>query len=193
MLQTGKLVGLLAQIVQEPLQQSRGDVPAGNLDRPFDHALILLAMEARNQELAATDHLGQAFELPALADEIRPHRQHHIDRHLFLRHRFQEQADELVGCLLLHLAGFVEPEDFLELIDDQEKVGPLAQAGLLDRFDETEMTAAQGGQQVFGSVFFRAIVETGIEECVGQKHQRIATGVRDRDLPRGAGHEHFAA
>jgi hypothetical protein len=70
-----------------------------------------------------------------------------------LRRRFQEQADELVGHLLLHLAGFVEPEDLLELIDDQEKIGARAQAGLLDRFDQTEMTAAQGGQQIFVGVF----------------------------------------
>ena len=190
MLQTGELVGLLAEIVQQPLQQPRRDLSAGDLDRPFDDPFVLLASQARNQELAPIDHLGQTFELTALADEVRTHGQHDIDRHFLLRRRFQQQADELVGNFLLPLARFVEAEDLLELIDDQQKVGSRAQVGLLDRFDQAEVTAAQSGQQVFAGVFFLAIVEVGVEQRVGQERQRIAAGMRDGDLPRGAGVEH---
>ena len=104
MLQTGELVGLLAEIVQQPLQEPRRDLSAGDLDRPFDDAFVLLARQARNQELAAVDHLGQAFELTALADEVGTHGQHDVDRHVLLRRGFQQQADELVGGFLLRLA-----------------------------------------------------------------------------------------
>ena len=128
----------------------------------------MLAIQPRNQELAPVDHLGQAFELSALADEVGTHRQHHVDRHFLLRRGFQQQADELVGGFLLRLAGFVEAEDLLELVDDQQKVGALAQVGLLDRFDQAEVTAAQGGQQIFAGVFLLAIVEVGLQERVGQ-------------------------
>ncbi len=193
MLQTGELIGLLTEIVQEPLQQPRRDLSAGDLDRPFDDPFVLLAIQPRNQELAPIDHLGQAFELAALADEVGSHRQHDVDRHLLLRRGFQQQADELVGGFLLRLAGFVEAEDLLELVDDQQKVGPLAQVGLLDRFDQAEVTAAQGGQQVLAGMFRLAIVEVGVQQRVGQERQRIAAGMRDRDLPRSAGVEHPAA
>ncbi len=123
MLETGELIGLLTEIVQQPLQQPRCDLSAGDLDRPFDDALVLLASQPRNQELAPIDHLGQAFELTALADEVGTHRQHDVDRHFLLRRRFQQQADELVGGFLLRLAGFVEAKDLLELVDDQQEVG----------------------------------------------------------------------
>ena len=83
MLQTRELIGLLTQIVQEPLQQPRRDLPAGDLDRPFDDPLVLLASEPGNQELAPVDHLGQACELAALADEVGTHREHDVDRHSF--------------------------------------------------------------------------------------------------------------
>ena len=193
MLQTGELIGLLTEIVREPLQQPRRDLSAGDLDRPFDDPLVLLAIQPRNQELAPIDHLGQAFELTALADEVGTHRQHHVDRHFLLRRGFQQQADELVGGFLLRLAGFVEAKDLLELVDDQQEVGALAQVGLLDRFDQAEVTAAQGGEQIFARVFLLAIVEVGLQQCVGQERQRIAAGMRDGDLPRGAGLEHPAA
>ena len=101
MLQTGELIGLLTEIVQEPLQQPRRDLPAGDLDRPFDDPFVLLAIEPRNQELASVDHLGEPFELSALADEVGTHRQHDVDRHFLLGRGFQQQADELVGCFLL--------------------------------------------------------------------------------------------
>ncbi len=193
MLQTGELIRLLTEIVQQSLQQPRRDLSAGDLDRPFDDPFVLLAIQTRNQELAPIDHLGQAFELTALADEVGTHRQHDVDRHFLLRRRFQEQADELVGGFLLHLAGFVEAKDLFELVDDEQEVGPFAQVGLFDRFDQAEVTAAQGGQQIFAGVFLLAIVEVGLQERVGQERQRIAAGMRDGDLPRRAGLEHLAA
>jgi hypothetical protein len=153
----------------------------------------LLAIQPRDQELAPIDHLGQALEPSALADKVGTHCQHDVDRHFLLRRGFQQQADELVGGFLLHLAGFVEPKDLFELVDDEQEVGPLAQVGLFDRFDQAEVTAAHGGEQIFAGVFLLAIVEVGLQQCVGQQRQRIAAGMRDGDLLRGAGLEHLAA
>ena len=124
MLQTGELIGLLTEIVQEPLQQPRHDLPAGDLDRPFDDPFVLLAIEPRNQELASVDHLREPFELSALADPVGTHREHHVDRHFLLTHGFQQQADELVGCFLLPLAGLVETENLFELIETSRKFVP---------------------------------------------------------------------
>ena len=43
MLQAGKLIGLLTEIVEQPLQQSRRDLTTGDFDRPLDDPLVLLA------------------------------------------------------------------------------------------------------------------------------------------------------
>lgn len=52
------------------------------------------------------------------------------------------------------------------------------------------MAAAERRQQVFVRVFNIAIVEVGIKERIGEKPQRVAAGVGDCDLPRGARAEH---
>ena len=123
MLQAGQLVGLLTEIVQQAAASRRGAIcPPATLIGPSMTRLYCSRVEPRDQELAAVDHLRQAFELTALADEVRAHRQHDIDRHFLLRDGFQQQADELVGGFLLRLARFVEAKDFLELIDDQQEV-----------------------------------------------------------------------
>ena len=45
--------------------------------------------------------------------------------------------------MLLPLAGILEAEELFELIDDQQKVCAFAQVGLLDRFHQAEVTAAE--------------------------------------------------
>ena len=117
-LQAGQLIRLLSEIVQQTLQQPRRDLPTGDLDRPFDHAFVLFAAETWDQELASIDHLSQALELAALADEVRSHRQHDINRHFALSDRLKQDADELVGHFTLRLPRFMKTEDLLELIDN---------------------------------------------------------------------------
>ena len=98
-------------------------------------------------------------------------------------HCLQEQADEFVRDFLLPLAGILKAEDLFELVDDQQEICAFAQVGLLDRFDQPEVTAAERGQQILANVFFLAIVEIGLQQGVGQHRERIPAGMRDRNLP----------
>ena len=58
MLQAGQLIGLLTEIVEQPLQQSRRDLSPGNFDRSFDDPFVLIAGQPGNQEFSSIDHLG---------------------------------------------------------------------------------------------------------------------------------------
>src|SRR5262249_25025351 len=52
---------------------------------------------------------------------------------------------------------------------------------------------AQVARPFRAGVFWLAVEEAGLQEGAGQQRQRIAAGVRDGDLPRGAGPEQLAA
>ena len=151
------------------MQQSWCDLAPGNFDGAFDDSFVLLARQTGDQEFALIDTFGQSFELTAFSDEVGPHCQHDIDRDFFLRGGFQQQTDKLVGCFLLPLARFVEAEDFFELVDDNQEIGPFAEIRLLDRFDQAEMAAAESGEQIFSRIFLVAIVKVRIQQRFGQQ------------------------
>jgi len=122
--------------------------------------------------------------MTALADKIGAHRQHDVRLALPSAPPFQQQADKLVGRFLLRLAGFVETEISSNWSTTSRKWS-LRQVGLLDRFDQAEVTAAEVASR-FSRHTRSAIVEVGVQERVGQKRQWIAARMRDGDLPRSA-------
>ena len=100
MLQDGKLVGIVADVVQQPGEQHRADLASADSHRPGDGALALLARHARHKIFAAIDRLRQALELRAVAKKIRAHGQHDVDGMLRLR-RFQQKVHQGGGFLVL--------------------------------------------------------------------------------------------
>ena len=117
---------------------------ASDLDRSFDDALVLLAIEAWNKELAAADGLSQTFELTTLANEVRSHRQNDVDRRFLLCSGLKQQPDEFVRRFLLFLTGFVEPEDLFELVDHEKEIRPVIERRLFDRFNQAEVWMRSG-------------------------------------------------
>ncbi len=101
------------------------DLAAGDLDRADDGFLALVAVQARDEEFALVDGVGQARELAAFAQEIRAHGDDDVQRQVGLSAGLEQEIDEEGGLFIGGVVTAAEAEDFLKLIHDQQKVGPL--------------------------------------------------------------------
>ena len=90
MLQDRKLVGVVAHIVHQPGRQHRLDLGTLHPDRIDDRGAALLRGQPGHQVETGVDRLGQAGELGAVTQKIRPHRQHHEDRAILLLLQLQQ-------------------------------------------------------------------------------------------------------
>ena len=75
--------------------------------------------------MPGVDRLGQTGELHAVADEVRPHRQHDVDRHArAARAASSSSLTKAIGFVagVRDLVAAAEPEQLLELIDEHEDV-----------------------------------------------------------------------
>ena len=142
-LQHGKLVGIVADLVQQALRHGRADRRAAFLRRLLDRGAPLGAAQVRHQELTLAQRLGQALKARAVAEEIEPHGQHDVDARARGAHCGEQQAHErgrLVGVAAAHA---FEAEDLLELIDDDQQPGRRSEVQFARRFGEAEAGAAE--------------------------------------------------
>ena len=129
-----ELVGVVAEVVEDAKDQARRDRAASHGDRSGDRRAHLVATHARHEVLARAHGFGQAREFHAVADEVRPHRQHDVDRDVGLACRFEQDLHEGHGLVAGVGDGPAAPEaeQLLELIDDDQQVVGGRGAGLAD-------------------------------------------------------------
>src|SRR5262249_27210794 len=121
-LQNRQLVRVVAYVVEQPVDQTRGDFGSADGYGAGDGSAALFARHSRDQVLAFVDGFGQVLELSAIAQVIRTHRQRDVNVQLALGGGFQQQFDEgrfVVGFFfvrLIALRAMPDSERLLELI-----------------------------------------------------------------------------
>jgi hypothetical protein len=195
-LEDRELVRIVADVIEQAEDEAGADRRAAHRHRPGDGDAALLAAHAWDQELPVVHRLGEAGELGAVADEVGAHGEDDVDRRLLLVRRFEEQAHEgrrlLVRVLDPRVA--LEAEELLELVDQQQHVVVLGDAGQTDRLAEAAGAAMQGGVDE-GAVQVGdlgiAAQDLGGGEGGGEVADRVVAGPEDGDAPTraGAGHE----
>ena len=192
-LEYGQLVGIVANVIEQPEQEAIGNLTAGNLNRADDGFLALVAVQARDEEFALVDGVGQTRELAAFAQEIRAHGDDDVQRQVGLCAGLEQEIDEEGGLFIGGVVTAAEAEDFLKLIHDQQKVGPLGQFALAHSLDEPKAASGEGGADLRSDVLLVRIVQVGLNDGGGQVGERIATRAHDSGFPTGSGTGHGAA
>ena len=83
-LEYGQLVGVVARVVEESVDESLRDASAADGDGARDRLGSLVARHARDEVLPLVDGFGQAPELRAVAEEVGAHGEYDVDRVLAL-------------------------------------------------------------------------------------------------------------
>ncbi len=115
--------------------------PPATFDRADDGFLALVAIQARNEEFALVDGVGQTRELAAFAKEVRAHGDDDVQRQVGLRAGLEQEVDEEGSLLVGGVVATAEAKDFLKLVHDQQKVGALGQFALAHSLDEAKAAA----------------------------------------------------
>ena len=197
-LQNGQLIGIVADVVEQPQHQPGRDLGATDGDRPGDGVAPLVAVHPRHEILPVVDRLGQPVELGAVADEIRAHRDDDVDRRLLLADGVQQEFHERDGVVVrvAQLAAVLEAEELLKLVGDDEDVLVRRQPRLADALDQARLAAPQRDLEE-GLVGLGGIVlpadDVGRVERLGEVSDRIFTWTEDRDAPARPGARHHAA
>ena len=76
-----------------------GDLDVGSAALTLDGGASLVPGHSRHQVLSGVDGLGQAGKLRAVAEKVRAHRQHDVDRARRLRGGLKQQAHKSDGIL----------------------------------------------------------------------------------------------
>ena len=84
MLQDRELIGVVADVVEELLDEPAADRPSSDSRRSLDRGAALFAAQARDEEFSVVDDLCQPGELRTVAEEVRAHGDHQIDWHVLL-------------------------------------------------------------------------------------------------------------
>jgi hypothetical protein len=201
-LHDGELVGAVAHVVEEAVDERRLDPAAADGGRAGDGFAPLVARHARDQVLPLVDGFGQAPELRAVAEEVRAHRDDDVDGGVALRGRFEQELDEgggvvgRLGRLGRGGARLLVAEQLLELVDDEEHALARVEPGLPRGVHEAERAAPQRGLDERGP---HAGVGPARAEhrFVGERQREVAEGVvagaHDGDAPARAGPGHQAA
>ena len=115
MLHDGQHVRVGTGIVEHALDEARREGLAADGRRRGDRLAQLGPRQAWHEVYAGVDGIGEVAELRALTEVVRPHGHDHADRCVIVAGRFDEQPNERCGV------GGMEPEQLLELIDDDEQ------------------------------------------------------------------------
>ena len=109
---------IVAYIVEKTIDETRRDRAAAHGDRTGNRFAELVASQARNQVLAFVDGLRKIPELCAIAQKIRAHRHHDVNRDVALVRRFENKLYEGSGIVQVRftLGNSSKPEYLLELI-----------------------------------------------------------------------------
>ncbi len=193
MLQNGKLVRIVTDVVQQLLFQPRGDVRPADLDRALDGTGSLLAVESRDEVFALVDRLGQALELRTVTEEVGAHGEDDVDWHLGLPGGLEQQLDEVRGFLTGFIAALAKAKDFLELVDEQQQVGALVDGGMPVGLDEAKPASAEGGARLENVFLVFLSEQAGLDQRLGEVGERVATRAHDGQFPRDRGAGHGAA
>ena len=194
-LQDRQLVGVVAHVVEQAVDQWRRQRRAHHRRRAGDRLGDLVAGQPRDQVLAAVDRLGQATKPRAVAQEVRAHRDHDIDVQPGLAAGRQQQLDEGAGVVtgVGTVAGFQAAEQLFELIDQYQQLVGRGQPGFAHRLHQALGAAAQRGLGVAGPVLAVGVVvqHLGLVECAGQVADRVGAGAQIGHAPvtATAGHE----
>ncbi len=90
MLQNRELVGRVTDVVQQLIDEPGCDPFFSDSDGPDDGTLQLVTSHARDEIEPIVDPFRKVREDGALAQKIRTHRQHHVQRYVRVRARVQE-------------------------------------------------------------------------------------------------------
>ena len=116
MLQQRQLIRIVAEIIEKAGRELRIHGSAADPCRSLDRFATLLPSQARRQILGAVDRFRQAHEQRAMAQEVRSHGEHYVDRLIALRGARQQQPHEGIG--FVRVALLAEAEDLLELVHE---------------------------------------------------------------------------
>ena len=183
----------IGEVVEQPVDQRRLDIDVADLGRPADRLAAILAGHARRQEHAGVDGVGQAFDQRAGAEILGAHRDRHVDAGVRLARAFKQQRDEGFGLFAAVIV--LVAEQLLELVDQQQQVGALAQMPRAAPFDHRARPAREIGPQHVDvlrrdvGILFDAL---GFEQPAREILQRRAAGPEVDDLPARAGLGHEA-
>jgi hypothetical protein len=145
MLEDGELVRVFAGIVQEPLDEPRGNPDIEERERGLNCLPALVAGEARDEVLAAVQGLGQAGELRALAEVFRAHGEDDVERDAEGISGFKERGNEegrLIATVVDVALGLVA-DQLLELIHDKQKTLAGRETGRASHADQPRLLAVR--------------------------------------------------
>jgi len=193
MLHQRELVGVGSHLIEQPVDQIGGDIAAEDPRRSNDRLLALFARQARGQILAFVQSLRQSLEDRAVAKKIRAHRNDDVYRDLPLPRRRQEKRHERVGFVAAALA--LEPEDLLELIDQNQEIGLRRQRRFTQRLDDAQGTAPQCRLDKTRRDLLIGLLRSDPgcpDQGLGEAVHRMTFRPQDRDLLARPGVDHEA-
>ena len=88
-LQNWQLVGVVAHVIEQPVDQVRGDFRPPHCHRPCNRAAPLISGHPGDQVLAVIQGFRYVAKLGAVPQEIGPHGEHDINRRGLLLSRRQ--------------------------------------------------------------------------------------------------------
>ncbi len=199
MLEQRQVIAVVAGVVQQPEHEARGDLAAGHRDRTGDGRPKLVPGHPRHEVLALIQGLRKPRVVHAVANEVGPHRQHHIDRQRGLVDGFEQQLYErnriVPGDAVVAVTA--ESEQFLELIDEDEDVVVRREVCLLHGLHQAARAPAERGLEhhaVGGRELGILIAEDGRRiERRGEMAQGIFTRAHDGHPPARPSLDHHAA
>jgi hypothetical protein len=192
MLQDGKHVGVVSNVVEETVDEFLGDFRRGQRDRTLDGFAQLIAGHLRHQELRIVEGFWEAPELSALAKIVGTHGEHDIDGsergrldNFGLPGGVQQELDEGRGPDASFTSGLIAvAEQLFELIDQDEE--SLIRAKVVAG-DIVEAAAAPG-QSGFDFTACRRGHCEGLGKSRSQAVHGVETGTPDGgDHPARAG------
>src|SRR5262245_57929791 len=123
MLKDRKLIGIVADVVEQTINQRLTDLPTRNAHRSGDGESSLIARHSRYQVLTVVYCFRQTLELSAVAEKVRTHSQHDVDREVALLCCFEQEFYEC-ACFV-RAAAFVcgaEPKQLFKLIHHNQQL-----------------------------------------------------------------------
>jgi hypothetical protein len=193
-----ELVLIVAEIVQDTLHEARRNLAAADRHRTRDRGAQRVARHAADQIQPGIHGLGQPGVVHAVADEVRPHRQGHVDRELVLADSLEEGAHERDRLVARLCGGRIAPEaeQLFELIDENEQIVIFRQPRLAYRVHQPVRPAAEGRvhQHLVGGREFlvRDPEHIPVRQCRGEVPERILPRPQDGHAPAGAGADEIA-
>ena len=145
MLHERQLIGVVAHFVQQTIDKVDRNVAAEDPGGADNRCAPFLTAQPWRQVLAAVHRLRQTGKCRTIAEEVRAHRQHDVDRYVPLPRRLDQQRDKRIRLVNSTFAS--ETEYLLELIDQDKQVGVWRKRRLAQRFDQPEVGRGAGSRR----------------------------------------------